>query len=210
MKTLINWERKVVEQAWMSQYLFSLSFDIPQVWLNCFAKLKFEDEAFINNLYEELLNVSEEKLTNNKMFYEKDWNQIAFNKYAVSTLIMDYLTQAIQNLNDSGKALMTVYIDEEKETLKKYREKQKLELDTLKEHINNNNKEIEKLNLSQQNIVSKTAWIDNEKSATPRWDDEVALTTTQEIKTRTERKNEKKVSTKPQPTSLVWMLKWKN
>jgi hypothetical protein len=70
---------------------------------------------------------------------------------------MDYLTQAIQNLNDSGKALMTVYIDEEKETLKKYREKQKLELDTLKEHINNNNKEIEKLNLSQQNIVSKTA-----------------------------------------------------
>lgn len=208
MKTFIKWERKVIEQAWMSQYLFTLLFDIPQVWLNCFAKLKFEDEAFINNLYEELLNVSEKKLLEWRMLYEKEWSQILFTKYSLATLVMDLISQSMQDLTDSWKHLMTVYVDEEKETLKKYRDKTKWEIDLLKEHVKNNEDRKRQLELENNNIqreiASKTAWNDNEKVATPRWDDEVTLTTTQEYKTSVQ-----SAPTWVVPTTLTWLIKWR-
>ena len=208
MKTFIKWERKVIEQAWMSQYLFTLLFDIPQVWLNCFAKLKFEDEAFINNLYEELLNVSEKKLLEWRMLYEKEWSQVLFTKYSLATLIMDLISQSMQDLTDSWKHLMTVYIDEEKETLKKYRDKTKWEIDILKEHVKNNEErkkqlDLENVNISKE-IVSKTAWNDSEKSSELHWVDWVALTTTQESKP-----SPRSSYLWPTPVSLTWIVKWR-
>ncbi len=212
MKTYIKWEREVIEQVGISQYLFNLNFDLNEVGLKCRWELTFEPKKFINNLYEHLLTVCEKRIEEEKMFYQKaDWTQGWISPSMLASLCMNLVTQGIQDVTDAWKNLFTVIVTEEKETLKTYREKTKWTIDELREHVRNNEKKIKELQTQSQEqakTIDKTAWNSNEKSATPRWDVQVADSTTEENETTLQSPVEKKrwVFEKPTKTSLKWLI----
>lgn len=209
MKTYIKWEREVIEQVWISQYLFNLNFDLNEVGLKCKAELTFEPKKFINNLYEHLLIVCEKRIEEEKMFYQKtDWSQGSISPSMLASLCMNLVTQGIQDVTDAWKNLFTVIVTEEKETLKAYREKTKWTIDELKEHVRNNEKKVEELKRQQSEqvkTIDKMAWNNSEKISEPRWDVKVAQYTTQESEVPVQRVK-KKPFVDPKKSSLNWLI----
>lgn len=139
MKTTARWEREVIEQAWMKQYFMKLIFDIPQVWLSCVWKLKFEDQAFVSNLFEALCEITDEHIKDEPIYAaNNNWWTTPFNKWSLALFVMNLFTRAVERVDEKWRSLFNIYIDEEKDKLKAYREKTKTEVDELKKHVAKN------------------------------------------------------------------------
>lgn len=151
MKTTARWEREVIEQAWMKQYFMKLIFDIPQVWLSCTWKLKFEDQAFVSNLFEALCEITEEHLKDEPVYAaNNNWWTTPFNKWSLALYVMNLFTKAVERVDSKGRALFNIYIDEEKDKLKAYREKTKETVNELKRHVKENESTIKSLSKVSQ------------------------------------------------------------
>lgn len=141
MKSFIKATKISREQSGIKFYFVELDSEIPQVGLTLKSKLTFEQDAILDNLNEYLIKVAEKRLEESPMFYSEDGQMKAFNKFQLATFLASNVFEAMQRISDDGKFVFTTYIDEAKDKLKEYQNKNAAVMKSLQEEENKKKKE---------------------------------------------------------------------
>lgn len=162
MKSFIKATKISREQSGIKFYFVELDSEIPQIWLTLKSKLTFEQDAILDNLNEYLIKVAEKRLEESPMFYSEDWQMKSFNKFQLATFLASNMFEAMQLVSEDGKFVFTTYIDEAKDKLKEYQNKNNASLRALQDIEEKKTKEEAKTEIE---IQTKAPEIDYDRLA---------------------------------------------
>lgn len=122
MKKLAKAKKVSINQAWIKLHKLELNFDIKELWITDINMvLNKDNNAPVDYLNEELINVCENVLQENPILFEEaDWKVKSFNKYSLATFMADTMFAAFETLSSKWIPAFKVFFDEAKDVLRRY------------------------------------------------------------------------------------------